>query len=469
VLRDAGLIPYRIEPPDVVLVDVTRATPKAPYKLHQLDIIEVALKDVESEAGTSVLKAENIAILCTLGPNGKVDLGEYGSANVAGLTAEEAAKRIKTQLEDRRFSAASVSVSPLQFASLQKIEGKHLVNPDGTVQLGTYGRVKIAGLTPVESKRTVEQYLSHFFDEPQVSIDIAAYNSKVYYIIQEQFGEGDHVARLPITDNSRIQDAIAHLGGPTRIADARMWVSRPARSGTGSHEMLPVNWQAIADGTDSSTNYQLLPGDRVFVARKSNDDDKPPEKVQTASTDAPNADTSAAIAATETAHEAEVVALQMVHMMYDLKRTIQIVEANHERAIAAKYEVETVRKAYGEKRVTLDLLLDAQRRATDAETAYTKSLVWFRSSESQLQRAENERILAMFELDQAKKGRDEALELWKLVREDGNAEREARAREQYFLYRSRVDVALRDFQNATARLKSLREGKTSSASFFQDG
>ena len=30
--------------------------------------------------------------------------------------------------------------------------------------------------------------------------------------------------------------------------------------------MLPVNWRAIVDAADTSTNWQILPGDRVFVA-----------------------------------------------------------------------------------------------------------------------------------------------------------------------------------------------------------
>jgi hypothetical protein len=29
---------------------------------------------------------------------------------------------------------------------------------------------------------------------------------------------------------------------------------------------LPVNYLSITRGADSSTNYQLLPGDRVFIA-----------------------------------------------------------------------------------------------------------------------------------------------------------------------------------------------------------
>ena len=46
-----------------------------------------------------------------------------------------------------------------------------------------------------------------------------------------------------------------------------IWVARPAPAdGSGCAQTLPVNWRAIVDAADTSTNWQVLPGDRVFVA-----------------------------------------------------------------------------------------------------------------------------------------------------------------------------------------------------------
>ncbi|TWT47508.1 TolC family protein [Botrimarina hoheduenensis] len=50
-------------------------------------------------------------------------------------------------------------------------------------------------------------------------------------------------------------------------------------------------------------------------------------------------------------------------------------ETNFNRRTAAEREVEAVQAQYDANRVTLDLLLDAQRRRSDAETAYYRSLV----------------------------------------------------------------------------------------------
>ena len=102
----------------------------------------------------------------------------------------------------------------LSFAPIQRqIEGEHLVWPDGTVNLGTYGEVCVAGLTLAQAKAAVEAQLSNYLDSPQVSVDVFSYNSQVYYIITEGSGLGDCVTRMPITGNETVLDALAQVTG----------------------------------------------------------------------------------------------------------------------------------------------------------------------------------------------------------------------------------------------------------------
>jgi len=73
--------------------------------------------------------------------------------------------------------------------------------------------------------------------------------------------------------------------------------------------------------------------------------------------------------------------LEISHQLGDALRDLDLnyglTETNFNRRAAAEREVEAVRAAYEADRVTLDLLLDAQRRRADAETAYYRSLVDF--------------------------------------------------------------------------------------------
>lgn len=69
------------------------------------------------------------------------------------------------------------------------------------------------------------------------------------------------------------------------------------------------------------------------------------------------------------------VSHQLGDALRDLDLNYGLTETNFNRRAAAEREVEAVEAAYLADRVTLDLLLDAQRRRADAETAYYRSLV----------------------------------------------------------------------------------------------
>jgi protein involved in polysaccharide export with SLBB domain len=112
----------------------------------------------------------------------------------------------------------------------------------------------------------IEQKLSEYLDQPKVSVDVLIYNSKFFYVITEGAGFGDGVLRIPITGNETVLDAISQLGGLQQSSSKRIWISRPAPKDSGCDQILPVDWQGITKGAATGTNYQLLPGDRIFVA-----------------------------------------------------------------------------------------------------------------------------------------------------------------------------------------------------------
>ena len=171
------------------------------------------------------------------------------------------------------------------------IAGERLVRPDGKISLGFYGEVYVAGLTIAEAKEKVVLHLRTYmtdsalglvsFDEraeggkggyidvepsktSRVYVDVTAYNSKVYYVQ----GDVGSPGRLPITGNETVLDAIQYSGGliPT-AAQQNIRLVRPAPPGACCEQVLPVNLAAIVNAGDSTTNYQLMPGDRLVVYR----------------------------------------------------------------------------------------------------------------------------------------------------------------------------------------------------------
>ncbi len=248
---------YRIEPPDILTIEAVHVVPKPPYRLRALDVLNIQVLGTLPEAP--------ISGLYTVEPGGVVSLGPpYGSVNVLGMTVEEAREAITRHLS-RFLLEPQVSVSLAEISAKQQISGEHLVAPDGTVTLGTYGRVYVAGMTVEEAKRAIEAHLSQFLDNPEVAVTVFAYNSKVYYVITEGAGLGDRVYRFPITGNETVLDAIAQVGGLEQISSLHIWIARPTDQ-PGQAVLLPVDWRAITAAGYAGTNYQLLPGDRVFIA-----------------------------------------------------------------------------------------------------------------------------------------------------------------------------------------------------------
>jgi polysaccharide biosynthesis/export protein len=99
-----------------------------------------------------------------------------------------------------------------------------------------------------------------------VSVSVSGYNSKVYYVITDGAGFGQQVYRLPITGNETVLDAISLVGGLSSVSSKRrIWLARPTPAQTSCYEILPVNWEAITEAGSTDTNWQIFPGDRVYV------------------------------------------------------------------------------------------------------------------------------------------------------------------------------------------------------------
>jgi len=258
-LAKITLPPYVIEPPDILLIDALRVVPKPPFRIQSFDTLQVIVE------GT--LLEQPINGLYVVEPGGMLDLGpSYGKVMVGGQSLEEAQDAVFRHLK-RVLKEPQVSLTLAQAAGQQQISGEHLVGPDGTINLGTYGSVYVTGLTLEEAKEKIEQHLDKHLDAPLVSVDVFSYNSKVYYVITEGAGQGDNVARFPVTGNETVLDAIAQINGLSRLSSKDVWIARPAPSGVGCDQILPVDIEAIMKGAATGTNYQILPGDRVFIAQ----------------------------------------------------------------------------------------------------------------------------------------------------------------------------------------------------------
>jgi polysaccharide export outer membrane protein len=149
----------------------------------------------------------------------------------------------------------------------QRIAGQHLVRPDGTVGLGIYGSAFVGGMTIEQAREAIAAQLRvrvKNFDIRDLNVDVLAYNSKFYYVVTDGGGYGEQVYPFPVTGSETVLDALGRINGLPPVADKRkVWVARRGPGSAG--QVMPVDWCGIVQGGGTETNYQLMPGDRVYV------------------------------------------------------------------------------------------------------------------------------------------------------------------------------------------------------------
>lgn len=258
-LRMTTLPPYVIEPPDLLLIQTMRVVPKPPYHLQPLDAVYINLSNALPDLP---LRGQ-----FGIDPDGTVNLGpDYGGlVRVAGMTIPQAEAAVRQRLSTI-VKSPQVMVSLAFSRGMQNIQGIHLVRMDGTVSMGTYGSVYITGMTIDQARRAIEQFLSQYVLDPEISIDVYSYNSKWYYIISDRGGFGQTVVRLPITGRETVLDAMSMMFGvPFYGSPRHIWIARPNGQDPNCQQIFPVDWLALVKGGSPATNYQLMPGDRLFI------------------------------------------------------------------------------------------------------------------------------------------------------------------------------------------------------------
>jgi polysaccharide export outer membrane protein len=160
---------------------------------------------------------------------------------------------------------------------VQPISGQFLVRPDGSVGLGFWGSVPVSGLT---LEQAIDAIKAHLVREPALSkydikpealfviVDVVAYNSKRYYVIFDGGGpsSGEQMQSFPITGSETVMDAIANVGGLPDVSSKRnIWIARRTPYPGQPWQILPVDWIGTSQHGITFTNYQIMPGDRIYV------------------------------------------------------------------------------------------------------------------------------------------------------------------------------------------------------------
>jgi protein involved in polysaccharide export with SLBB domain len=156
-------------------------------------------------------------------------------------------------------------VQPVELDAPLRLPPDQPVQPDGTIDLGVYGRPVAAGKTLAEVEALVRDRINaKEKKEIAITVRLLSRPGEVFYVL----GEVNAPGAFPVTGNDTVLSAITQAGGPTRRAShENIVLSRPTPP-DGCRIVYPVCYTNIVQLGDTTTNYQLLPGDRIFVASK---------------------------------------------------------------------------------------------------------------------------------------------------------------------------------------------------------
>lgn len=157
-------------------------------------------------------------------------------------------------------------VQPANLDSPVRLPGDQIVLPDGIIQLGRYGRICVAGKTVEAIEVEINALMRTQAPEAgAISVRLVTRDSKVFYVL----GEVNAPGAFPLRGRETTLDALIAAGGLSSKANRHgIILTRPTMP-DGCRMILPVEYNDIVQLGDTTTNYQIRAGDRVFVPSKS--------------------------------------------------------------------------------------------------------------------------------------------------------------------------------------------------------
>lgn len=167
----------------------------------------------------------------------------------------------------------TVLVETIRFDSPLRFPTDQVIQPDGTIDMGKYGRIVVAGKRVEDVEVCIQEIVNADPDlitaleetnspGPElVNVRIIDPRGSQFYVL----GAVNSPGAYPYSGRETVLDAVLAAGG---LADnarrCEIILSRPSPVGD-CRTVLPVCWDHIVQLGDTTTNYQLMPGDRVFV------------------------------------------------------------------------------------------------------------------------------------------------------------------------------------------------------------
>jgi protein involved in polysaccharide export with SLBB domain len=158
-----------------------------------------------------------------------------------------------------------ILIEPTSLDSKVRLIGDQKIQVDGSIDLSEFGRIRAAGLTVESAELAIEDRIQQLGGgRISINVQLVESNAAEFYVLGEVGSPGAY----PLDGNETVLDAILRAGGLTsKASPCDMILVRPTDP-CSCRVVLPVCYRQITQLGDVSTNYQLLPGDRIVVGAR---------------------------------------------------------------------------------------------------------------------------------------------------------------------------------------------------------
>ncbi|BES71702.1 hypothetical protein RE428_27200 [Marinobacter nanhaiticus D15-8W] len=140
------------------------------------------------------------------------------------------------------------------------------VRPDGQISVPLVGDIRAAGRTPEVLSQAIENELSQYIREPQVSVVVTGMGSHEFTDRVRVTGAVQAPMSMPYRQGMTVMDVVLQAGGANQFADlddAMLYRTMGQEA-----VAIPVNLEDILNRGNIKTNYLLQPGDILTVPER---------------------------------------------------------------------------------------------------------------------------------------------------------------------------------------------------------
>lgn len=226
-------------------------------------------------SATCLLASIVLVAHASCGAQSKPDVALAEASRATGTTIASAGR---DSLSNPEPVAIESGVSDYRLAPRDQVIVEVFNQPDlrtsqrltenGEIRLPLIGRVDLRGLTLRQAEARVEELYRDggFIINPEVILSLEEYSDRFVSILG-QVRNPSQVTFPPETNTIGIVEAITQAGGFTRIARTDS-VQITRRRPDGTQEQLVVDVEKFLRARGGSGEFQLMPGDRVFVPER---------------------------------------------------------------------------------------------------------------------------------------------------------------------------------------------------------